>query len=82
VHGFTLDEQGNKMSKSIGNVVDPRDIVEGSLASKKPALGVDVLRWDKFSSVYKRSVILLESDGDKASVNHGKNRNNNGIKIK
>jgi valyl-tRNA synthetase len=44
VHGFTLDEQGNKMSKSLGNVVDPRDIVEGSRAAKKPALGVDVLR--------------------------------------
>ncbi len=24
--------------------------------------------------------ILRESDGDKASINHGKNRNNNGIK--
>jgi isoleucyl-tRNA synthetase len=46
VHGFTLDEQGNKMSKSLGNVVDPRDIVEGSRTTKKtPAMGVDVLRF-------------------------------------
>jgi len=43
VHGFTLDENGNKMSKSLGNVVDPRDVVEGT--KKKPAKGVDVLRW-------------------------------------
>ena len=27
-HGFTLDEKGIKMSKSIGNVVDPRAIIE------------------------------------------------------
>jgi len=43
VHGFTLDEKGNKMSKSLGNVVNPSDIVEGT--KKKPAKGVDVLRW-------------------------------------
>ena len=35
VHGFTLDEKGNKMSKSLGNVVDPQDIVLGT--KKKPA---------------------------------------------
>lgn len=28
-HGFVLDEQGRKMSKSIGNVVDPKQIIEG-----------------------------------------------------
>lgn len=27
-HGFTLDEKGVKMSKSIGNVTDPRTIIE------------------------------------------------------
>jgi isoleucyl-tRNA synthetase len=35
-HGFTVDEQGRKMSKSIGNVVSPRAIVD--------TLGADVLR--------------------------------------
>ena len=39
VHGFTLDEQGNKMSKSLGNVISPQDVVE------KQGLGVDVMRW-------------------------------------
>jgi isoleucyl-tRNA synthetase len=31
-HGFVLDEQGRKMSKSVGNVVDPLQIcnVEGA----------------------------------------------------
>lgn len=28
-HGFVLDEKGSKMSKSLGNVVDPRTIIEG-----------------------------------------------------
>lgn len=30
-HGFTLDEEGRKMSKSIGNVVSPQDIMGGTL---------------------------------------------------
>jgi isoleucyl-tRNA synthetase len=30
-HGFTLDQQGRKMSKSIGNVIAPREIMEGTL---------------------------------------------------
>jgi isoleucyl-tRNA synthetase len=28
MHGFTLDEQGRKMSKSIGNIVQPEEIVK------------------------------------------------------
>ncbi|MFS7928508.1 putative isoleucine--tRNA ligase [Helianthus anomalus] len=28
-HGFVLDEKGLKMSKSLGNVVDPRTVIEG-----------------------------------------------------
>jgi isoleucyl-tRNA synthetase len=28
MHGFTLDEQGRKMSKSLGNVVAPEEVVE------------------------------------------------------
>lgn len=30
-HGFTLDEDGRKMSKSIGNVIAPQTIMEGAL---------------------------------------------------
>jgi isoleucyl-tRNA synthetase len=35
-HGMTLDDKGRKMSKSLGNVVDPQTIIRDS--------GVDVLR--------------------------------------
>ena len=30
-HGFTLDQQGRKMSKSLGNVVSPDEIMKGTL---------------------------------------------------
>lgn len=42
-HGFVVDENGQKMSKSIGNVVSPSVVFEKD--GKKPAVGVDVLRW-------------------------------------
>ena len=44
-HGFALDERGRKMSKSLGNVVDPMVIIEGGKNQKQePAYGADVLR--------------------------------------
>lgn len=37
-HGFVLDEKGFKMSKSLGNVVDPRTVIEGGKNQKVSAL--------------------------------------------
>ncbi|XP_018427666.1 PREDICTED: isoleucine--tRNA ligase, mitochondrial isoform X1 [Nanorana parkeri] len=46
VHGFVLSETGDKMSKSVGNVVDPDVIINGGQdKTKEPAYGADVLRW-------------------------------------
>lgn len=30
MHGFTVDETGQKMSKSLGNVIAPSDIIYGN----------------------------------------------------
>ncbi len=44
-HGFALDENGRKMSKSLGNVVDPNIVINGGANQKiNPAYGADVLR--------------------------------------
>ncbi|MBF1991245.1 isoleucine--tRNA ligase [Fischerella thermalis] len=61
-HGFALDEQGRKMSKSLGNVVDPAIVIEGGKDQKKePAYGADVLRlW--VSSVDYTSDVRLGSN--------------------
>ena len=42
MHGFTLDEKGRKMSKSLGNVVEPDEVVE--------RIGVDAFRLYVLSS--------------------------------
>jgi len=44
-HGFAVDENGRKMSKSVGNGVDPKTIINGGKNIKQePAYGADVLR--------------------------------------
>jgi isoleucyl-tRNA synthetase len=44
-HGFVLDEKGQKMSKSLGNIVDPMIVINGGKDQKKePPYGADVIR--------------------------------------
>lgn len=43
VHGFVVDENGQKMSKSLGNVVDPEEVIKGKKGQNP--YGIDTLRW-------------------------------------
>ncbi len=44
-HGFTVDEHGRKMSKSLGNGIDPMVVIDGGKDQKQePPYGADVLR--------------------------------------
>jgi len=52
-HGFTVDAQGRKMSKSIGNVVEPQKVID--------QMGADVLRlW--IASVDYRNEMSISDD--------------------
>lgn len=44
-HGYVVDDHGHKMSKSMGNVIDPNSVVQ--------QYGADVLRWWVASSDYR-----------------------------
>jgi isoleucyl-tRNA synthetase len=47
-HGFTLDEQGRKMSKSLGNVVAPQKVID--------QIGADILRLWVVASDYTQDL--------------------------
>ncbi|MBO7942699.1 class I tRNA ligase family protein, partial [Streptomyces sp. S9] len=59
-HGFTVDEQGKKQSKSLGNVVVPQKVID--------AMGADVLRlWvasTDFSAEMSVSDKILKQNAD------------------
>jgi isoleucyl-tRNA synthetase len=52
-HGFTVDEQGRKMSKSLGNGVDPLDVCK--------QYGADILRLWVASSDYRNDVAASDN---------------------
>jgi isoleucyl-tRNA synthetase len=46
-HGFTIDGQGRKMSKSLGNTIAPQDVIDGKIRDEKGkpiAGGAEILR--------------------------------------
>ncbi|RIB05940.1 isoleucine--tRNA ligase [Gigaspora rosea] len=75
-HGFVLDEQGRKMSKSLGNVIDPKTITNGGKnKEKEPAYGVDVLRLWVASSDYTKDVSIGKTVMSQVGENMRKYRN-------
>ncbi|KAM7198256.1 isoleucine--tRNA ligase [Naviculisporaceae sp. PSN 640] len=68
-HGFTLDKDGKKMSKSLGNIISADEVMDGSLlplikrkgsGQVKDALGPDALRLWVANSEYSRDIVLGE----------------------
>jgi len=75
-HGFVLDSKGRKMSKSVGNVVEPAQIVEGGKNKKQhPPYGADVMRWWVASCDYTRDVVVGDNVLATAAENYRKVRN-------
>ncbi len=66
-HGFALDEAGNKMSKSKGNVIDPLKIIK--------TLGADILRLWVASSDVINDVHIGQNILKQTSENYRKMRN-------
>lgn len=52
-HGFVVDKQGKKMSKSIGNVISPQDIIKSK--------GADIVRLWVASSDYHNEITIGEA---------------------
>eukprot|EP00903_Cladosiphon_okamuranus_P011908 g11184.t1 len=75
-HGFVLDEKGYKMSKSLGNTVDPIEVIEGGNNKKqKPAYGADVLRLWVSSVDYSGDVCVGDHIIKQVSESYRKLRN-------
>jgi isoleucyl-tRNA synthetase len=66
-HGFVVDGEGKKMSKSLGNVISPQDVVA--------RLGADVLRLWAASSVYADDIRVSKDIFDRLSDSYRKFRN-------
>ncbi len=66
-HGFVMDEKGRKMSKSLGNVVDPNDVAN--------SLGADILRLWVASVDYQADVRISDRMMKQVTETYRKLRN-------
>ncbi|ABO49257.1 Isoleucyl-tRNA synthetase [Desulforamulus reducens MI-1] len=66
-HGFTVDEKGRKMSKSLGNVVDPLKICS--------QMGADILRLWVSSADYRADLALSQNILKQMTESYRKIRN-------
>jgi isoleucyl-tRNA synthetase len=58
-HGFVLDEKRQKMSKSLGNIIDPLTVINGGKnQQKEPPYGADVMRLWVSSVDYSGDVLV------------------------
>ncbi len=74
--GFVVDGDGHKMSKSLGNVIDPMIVIEGGKNQKEdPAYGADVLRLWASSVDYSSEVPVTKDILTQTSNAYRKIRN-------
>ncbi len=66
-HGFTIDKNGQKMSKSLGNIVDPLDIVKKN--------GIDILRLWVVNSDFKDNLKYSDEILEQSIKDYKKIRN-------
>ncbi|HEY4881704.1 MAG TPA: isoleucine--tRNA ligase [Steroidobacteraceae bacterium] len=66
-HGFTVDEQGRKMSKSLGNGIEPQDIIR--------TLGADMLRLWVAATDYANEMSLSQEILKRTSDSYRRMRN-------
>ena len=66
-HGFTVDAQGRKMSKSLGNVVAPQDIMK--------TLGADIIRLWVAATDYRGEMSVSKEILDRMSDAYRRIRN-------
>lgn len=66
-HGYTVDQHGRKMSKSLGNVVPPEKVIK--------RLGVDILRLWVSASDYRNDMTVSDEMFDRMSDAYRRIRN-------
>ncbi|WP_350563771.1 class I tRNA ligase family protein, partial [Psychrobacter sp. CAL346-MNA-CIBAN-0220] len=66
-HGFTVDENGRKMSKSLGNVISPQNVMN--------KLGADILRLWVASTDYTAEMTVSDEIFNRSADRYRRIRN-------